>query len=330
MMDAPPAICQTVDLARLAPAALDQRRAAARGRMGETLYFRAGDDLLSFPAAYALSVPDLARFGCVTRTREVSFAFRLSDLAPAGEGAPEAPGRAPARAGPDAAPPASAPGASGQADAGSMGVGPGAAAPSPPAGAAQGASPPAAGSDLRPPAPPAPGRAASEPAGAPRADSLRADSSRAPLPPAAGSAPTASASGGVAADGAPSGKAAPDDMVVRVVALYIGRHADFMGMTRAIAAVRKEEARRGFVHALERFPTPAGDRLVRISEDRCLILSLPPDPAAPGAVVDMRFQNEEWSAVVEVPAGAAGRWEAVYKGIERFLAAHLVRNAFRK
>lgn len=348
MMDAPPAICQTVDLAKLAPAALEQRRAAARGRMGEMLYFRAGDDLLSFPAAYALNVPDLARFGCVTRSREVSFAFRLSDLAPAGEGAPEPGSRAGAEgaadraaspgapAGPGGAvAPATAGSAAGAADAGSMSAGPGAsaprsAAPVPPVGAGADKAAPAAGSVPRTPPPPGPARAVPAAAGAPPAVSPRTDSSRAPLPPAPGSAPAAPAPGGVAADGAPSQKAGPDDMAVRVVALYMGRHADFMGMTRAITSVRKEEARRGFLYALERFPTPAGDRLVRISEDRCLILSLPPDPAAPGAVVDMRFQNEDWSAVVEVPAGAAGRWEAVYKGIERFLAAHLVRNAFRK
>ncbi|MFG1299270.1 hypothetical protein V5F49_05685 [Xanthobacter sp. V3C-3] len=291
MMDAPPAICQTVDLARLAPATLEQRRAAARGRLGETLYFRAGDDLLSFPAAYALTVPDLARFGCVARTREVAFAFRLSDLAPAGEGAPE----------------------------------------------------PAANGG---PAPVAPG---SESKGsAAIAGTAKSDAPQSHVANSTGQATTSAAaiaSGGAtravsasdqrdAAQSAASGRsvqgAGPEDMVVRVVALHVGRHADFMGMTRAIAAVRKEEARRGFVYALERFPTPAGDRLVRISEDRCLILSLPPDPGAPGAVVDMRFQNEEWSAVVEVPAGAASRWEAVYAGIERFLAVHLVRNSFRK
>lgn len=297
-MDVPPAICQTADLARLAPAARDAPRAAAQGRLGEMLYIRAGDDLLAFPAAYALTVPDLARFGCVARTREVAFAFRLSDLAPAGEGAPALPSGAGAVA-PTAAPSA-------------------AAAPKPPAAPANAAGPNVVGPD------------AAAAGGSPAAPAA-SGASDIPAPPSGVAAAATSASGAEPAGSRPTlpGRGA-DDLIVRVVALHMGRHADFKGMTRAIASVRKEEARRGFVHALERFPTPAGDRLVRISEDRCLILSLPPDPAAPGAQVDMRFQNEEWSAVVEVPAAAAGRWEAVYGGIERFLAAHLVRNFFRK
>ncbi|MFG1343664.1 hypothetical protein V5F59_02110 [Xanthobacter autotrophicus DSM 431] len=235
MMDVPAAICETVNLSRVAPKTLEERQASARQKLGETLYFRAGDDLLSFPAAYALTVPDLARFGCVARTREIAVAFWASDLAPAGEGAP--------------VPVAAEPKAGGGTE----------------------------GAEAQPPA------------------AARGD----------------------------------DDFIIRVSGLYYGRHADWMGMTKMIAAVRKVEARRGFLHDLERFPSAAGDVLVRISEDRCILLRLAADPAAPGAITEMRFQSEDWSATVQVPARATAKWELVYGAITRFLAQHAVKNHFR-
>lgn len=235
MMDVPAAVCETVDLSRMAAKVQEERQAAARRRLGETLYVRAGDDLIFFPAAYASVVPDLSRLGCVARTRELSFAFWASDLAPAGVGASV----------PETAPEQKASGEAG-------------------------------------------GNAAPKPPGRP-----------------------------------------DDDFIIRVTGFYWGRHADFMGMTRMIAAVRKVEARRGFLYDLERFPSAAGDHLVRISEDRCILVRLAADPSSPGATTEMRFQSEDWSAVALVPAGAASKWDVVYGKIDAFVAAHTVKNHFR-
>lgn len=236
MIDVPAAICQPVAAGKAmtgkaATGPAEERAAAAR--YGGTLYYRAGNDLFAFPAAYAiaagdLAAPDLARLGCVTRSREMAFAFPASAMAEA---------------------------------------------------VAQSGAPP-------------------------------------PRAPA----------GGAAAPGSP-----PDEeVVIRVSAFHYGPHPDFAGMTRTIAAVRRADVRQGFLHDLERFPAEGGDHLVRISEDRGVLVRLPAVPAAPDARALMWFQTPAWSAAVEVPACAVPRWDFVYGAIDAFVAKHVVKDYFRR
>ena len=172
--DVPPALCQPAPVAKPAakPAAkpsakADEVRQAAVAKFGETLFYRAGDDLFAFPARYALAPPELGLIGCVIRSRETAFAFRLSDLAAAMAARAATPGVAPPRV---------------------------------------------------------------------------------------------------------EGAAAGDDPTIRVTAFYLGPHPDFAGMTKTIASVRREDKRQGLLNDLERFPAPGGDYLVRISEDRGVLM----------------------------------------------------------
>lgn len=107
--DVPPAICQPAPVEKPAakPAAksasapsgkAEAARQAAVARYGETLFYRAGDDLFAFPVRYALAPPELGRLGCVIRGRETAFAFPLSDMAAAMAARAAAPGVAPPRA----------------------------------------------------------------------------------------------------------------------------------------------------------------------------------------------------------------------------------------
>ncbi len=98
--DVPPAICQPAKPAKptAKPSAkADEARQAAVEKYGEALFYRAGDDLFAFPARYALAPPDLALLGCVIRSRETAFAFRLSDMAAAMAARAATPGVAPPR-----------------------------------------------------------------------------------------------------------------------------------------------------------------------------------------------------------------------------------------
>ena len=109
--DVPPAICQPAPVAK--PAAkpapapsgkAEEARQAAVAKYGETLFYRAGDDLFAFPARYALSPPELGLLGCVIRSRETAFAFPLSDMAAAMAAHAATPGVAPPRKEGDPAP----------------------------------------------------------------------------------------------------------------------------------------------------------------------------------------------------------------------------------
>jgi len=81
-MDVPAAICETADFKMAVPARVGERGAATRAQLDQMLFFRVGDDLVSFPVAYAPVVPVPARIGCVLDTRELSFTFWASDMAP--------------------------------------------------------------------------------------------------------------------------------------------------------------------------------------------------------------------------------------------------------
>ncbi len=103
--DVPPALCQPAPAAKPAakPAGkpsgkAEEARQAAVAKFGETLFYRAGDDLFAFPARYALAPPELGLLGCVIRSRETAFAFPLSDMAAAMAARAAIPGVAPPRA----------------------------------------------------------------------------------------------------------------------------------------------------------------------------------------------------------------------------------------
>lgn len=102
--DVPPALCQPAPAAKPAkPAAkasgkAEEARQAAVAKYGETLFYRAGDDLFAFPTRYALAPPELGLIGCVIRSRETAFAFPLSDMAAAMTAHAATPGVAPPRA----------------------------------------------------------------------------------------------------------------------------------------------------------------------------------------------------------------------------------------
>lgn len=96
--DAPPAICQPANKPAAKPSGkADEVRQAAVEKYGETLFYRAGDDLFAFPARYALAPPELGLIGCVIRSRETAFAFPLSDMAAAMAARAATPGVAPPR-----------------------------------------------------------------------------------------------------------------------------------------------------------------------------------------------------------------------------------------
>lgn len=103
--DIPPALCQPAPAAKPAakPASVpsgkaEEARQAAVDKYGETLFYRAGDDLFAFPARYALAPPELGLLGCLIRSRETAFAFPLSDMAAAMAAHAATPGVAPPRA----------------------------------------------------------------------------------------------------------------------------------------------------------------------------------------------------------------------------------------
>ena len=102
--DVPPAICQPAPAAKpvskptAKPSAkAEEARQAAVAKFGETLFYRAGNDLFAFPARYALAPPEPALLGCVIRSRETAFAFPLSDMAAAMAAHAATPGVAPPR-----------------------------------------------------------------------------------------------------------------------------------------------------------------------------------------------------------------------------------------
>lgn len=106
--DVPPAICQPAPVTKPAakPAAktvpapsgkAEEARQVAVAKYGETLFYRAGDDLFAFPVRYALAPPELGLLGCVIRSRETAFAFPLSDMAAAMAAHAATPGVAPPR-----------------------------------------------------------------------------------------------------------------------------------------------------------------------------------------------------------------------------------------
>lgn len=99
--DVPPAICQPAPAAKPAAKPLgkgEDARQAAVAKYGETLFYRAGDDLFAFPVRYALAPPALGLLGCLIRSRETAFAFPLSDMAAAMSAHAATPGIAPPRA----------------------------------------------------------------------------------------------------------------------------------------------------------------------------------------------------------------------------------------
>ncbi|MFG1210625.1 hypothetical protein V5F72_21930 [Xanthobacter flavus] len=113
--DVPPAICQPAPVAKPAakPVAkpapapsgkAEEARQTAVAKYGETLFYRAGDDLFAFPVRYALAPPELGLLGCVIRSRETAFAFPLSDMAAAMAAHAATPGVAPPRKEGDPAP----------------------------------------------------------------------------------------------------------------------------------------------------------------------------------------------------------------------------------
>lgn len=82
-MDAPAAVCETVDFSRLGTAEAQARTRAAWARRAEIVHFRMGNDLLAFPAAYLLIAADPSQFGCVSTVRKIEFAVWASDMTPA-------------------------------------------------------------------------------------------------------------------------------------------------------------------------------------------------------------------------------------------------------
>ncbi|MEP9355166.1 hypothetical protein ABLE93_16385 [Xanthobacter sp. KR7-65] len=98
--DVPPAICRPAapaPKAKTDTGAVTQARQGALARFGDTLYYRAGDDLFALPVRYALAPPEPALLGCVIRSRESTFAFPLSDVSAAMAATAGLPGQPPPR-----------------------------------------------------------------------------------------------------------------------------------------------------------------------------------------------------------------------------------------